>query len=74
MNELIDKNNHKVKLFIFKQITRLERGKFFGEMALNTNKKRVARVEALKNCTFAVLHKQDYNKVLDQKFRKLLDS
>ena len=41
-------------------------GDFFGELALITNKPRAATIRCLQDCHFAVIQKEDYQKVLQK--------
>jgi cAMP-dependent protein kinase regulator/cGMP-dependent protein kinase 2 len=41
-------------------------GKSFGELALISNKPRAATIRCLKDCHFAVIEKQNYEKVLQK--------
>ena len=48
----------------FIELQKLGSGKSFGEKALITNSLRAATVICSKNCHFAVMSKNDYDKVL----------
>jgi len=46
------------------EVTVLQKGQSFGELALISNKPRAATVKCLSDSHFLVLHKQDYQRVL----------
>jgi len=59
------------------EVATLSAGQSFGELALISQKPRAATIRCLENCHFAVLSKQDYEKVLGKKeqalFNKMTD-
>lgn len=49
---------------LFIEFTQLKSGKSFGELALIKNKPRAATIRCVEDCHFAVMSKDDYEKVL----------
>ncbi len=48
----------------FSEVARLDSGKSFGELALIDDAPRAATIKTTKECYFAVVEKEDYDKVL----------
>lgn len=48
------------------EVTKLQTGASFGELALINNEPRKATIMCLTDCYFAVLEKQEYSKVLQR--------
>ena len=55
------------------EVVKLIAGKSFGELALIKNKPRAATIKCLEDCHFAVMSKQDYQKVLQRIEQKNLN-
>jgi len=51
---------------LFIEFTQLKSGKSFGELALIKNKPRAATIRCVEDCHFAVMSKDDYEKVLQK--------
>eukprot|EP00347_Sterkiella_histriomuscorum_P019194 403342576 len=75
MNRLSIRVEDQVKLFI--EFTQLKAGKSFGELALIKNRPRAATITCIEDCHFAVMSKNDYEKVLQKielkKMQKIID-
>lgn len=75
MKRLSIKPEEQVKLFI--EFTQLKAGKSFGELALIKNRPRAATITCIEDCHFAVMSKNDYEKVLQKielkKMQKIID-
>ncbi|TNV87944.1 hypothetical protein FGO68_gene15687 [Halteria grandinella] len=59
---------------LFFQVTKLEQGMSFGELALNNNQPRAATIACREDCHFAVMVKADYQKCLQTITKKHLQT
>ena len=64
---------HVLKLKMFAVVKTLGPGECFGELALVNSGRRAARVTCTANCTFGVLERRDYSKVLGSQMRQELN-
>lgn len=55
----------------FITIAKLTKGSAFGELALLENKPRMADIRCLKNCHFMILSKENYNRIIGAKEKRL---
>ena len=53
---------------LYKCYTHLQAGSFFGELALEKNKRRRASIVCDTDCHIAFLEKKDYKKILGKKY------
>ena len=54
------------KLTWFVEVITLSPGQSFGELALQNDQPRAATIETLKDSTFAIIGRKDYEKVLEK--------
>jgi len=56
--------NKLLTLSLFKTVSKLQAGGSFGERALLKGEARAATIVCSRNCTFATLHRKDYNDII----------
>lgn len=66
-------NNSEQDDFEYREIAILQANATFGELALIENKARAASIQCAEDCFFAVLNKDDYNKVFKKIEKKRMN-
>jgi len=61
-----------ITLVWFKSVAKLSNGASFGERALIKNEERAATIICSQNCSFATLHRKDYNWIIGSSMKRQL--
>lgn len=66
---------YSVSLLVLREVTQLEEGKSFGELALVTDKSRAATIYCkVSDVVLGTLSKKDYTKILGETFKQKIES